>query len=66
MVQAASAFKRPGSTLPTLDLSAPPRNSADDARGLIWTLLPTCAVAAGILPAVEPGNLPGGIAAPQV
>jgi hypothetical protein len=35
------------------------------ASGRIWTPPPTCAVAAGILPAVEPGILPGGIAVPQ-
>ena len=33
--------------------------------GRIWTLPPTCAVAAGILPAVEPGILPGEMAVPQ-
>jgi hypothetical protein len=41
------------------------RRAVRPRSGRLWTLPPSCAVAAGILPAVEPGILPGGIAVPQ-
>jgi hypothetical protein len=42
-----------------------PENVRCFAQGCIWTLPPVWAVAAGLLPAVEPGILPGGMTVPH-